>query len=168
MTAATTLQTLIAALLILLGGLLAGKLVNKLLRRLLRELSMDKNIAVLLNKRIFFERLAADTITILIYTATILLFLKKIGILRPTLLALAVVAALLIALSLAFALFVDALPNIFAGLVLAYQRALRPGQRVAAKNLKGTIKKRRLLSTLIETDGDELIVPNKRLLGLKR
>ncbi len=160
------LETGVEALLILLGGFLLGKLLGTLLKRLLRELSIDKNVNLFLNKRLSLERLLANTLSLLIYIVTIILFLKTLGILRPTALVVLLIAVVLIGISVLFSLVIDAVPNLYAGIVLS-KKKYSPGKKIVLKNLKGTIKKRRMMSIVVDVDGDEIIIPNKRLLKKK-
>ena len=151
-------ELVVGTLLILVVGFLVGRFARSIAKQLLKGVGADKQ-AKKIGYTSPFSKQLANAISVLIYTATIIIALDHVGITKPVLLIVLGLLILIILISVLLAV-KDALPNLIAGLSLLYRKPFREGDLITIRTITGTIKRIGLFNTKIHEGEDDIFVPN--------
>ncbi|MEZ4708818.1 MAG: mechanosensitive ion channel [Caldilineaceae bacterium] len=121
-------------------------------------------------ERLVFPRITADAGlsnaigVIVYYTVVVIGFLSAAGALGINLSSLAIIGGGL-TVGIGFGL-QDLVNNFISGILLLFERTLRPGDVVEVNGQRGEVKQLRMRSTMLRTlDNTEIVVPNKNFLN---
>ena len=121
-------------------------------------------------ERLVFPRVSADAglsnaiVVTVYYTVVVIGFLSSAGTLGINLSSLAIIGGGL-TVGIGFGL-QDLVNNFISGILLLFERTLRPGDVVEVNGQRGEVKQLRMRSTMLRTlDNTEIVVPNKNFLN---
>lgn len=158
-----TLSQYFVGIIIILAGLIVGRLAGRLVTLLLHELEIDR---ILQSRGIHFSLKHSLSLAVsgLIYVVAVLFALLYIGVGRPVMIGVAVVALLVFLISFFLAI-KDTVPNLVAGLIIHHRSMFEVGDKLTYGDLSGRVEEIALLETRIKTKANDLIyIPNALLI----
>lgn len=164
---ASNLATKIAvAITILLGGFALGILAKKFLYKILKEIELNRimrKVGIALD----LEKWISSIVSYVIYLATIVIFLDKLG-LKSVVLYIVVGAVLMLIILTFLVGLKDVIPNIVAWVLIQRKGKIKEGHHINVREISGRVEKIGYLETEIRThDGDTLYVPNNLFMKSK-
>lgn len=162
------LSAIVIALVILLLGFIIARIADRSMQKLLLRADFDTRMARLFRRRLNYARGLRVTIVRILYLATVLIALERIGASGIAVMLVAGALALIALLSLIVA-GIDVIPNLLARAELN-RRGIGAGDLVELLSESGTVKGRIVDITLTDVHlrragGDLLFIPNAAFLS---
>ncbi|MBS3167548.1 mechanosensitive ion channel [Candidatus Woesearchaeota archaeon] len=161
------LINIIGAFLILILGAIIAEVLSNILKKFIKGSGITNALEKQLKLKIPIEKYTASILKYIIYFATIIIALSRLGIPTKTLKIILIVIVILIIIFIILA-FKDWLPNLISGIYLIKTKKLKPKDIIKINDIEGKVISIKLLETQIETNNKEIIfIPNSNLTKYK-
>ena len=154
------LNKIIAGSIIFFLGFMIGKLFSNILKKIFYEIDLNDKFSNILLNKINIEKIIVKFVEYSIYTVTIILTLRKLGIASFIVKGLIIFGIALIILTIILDL-KDLIPNMIAYIKIRKNKYYTKGDRIKIHLASGIVKKISFITTRIITDhNDELVIQN--------
>lgn len=151
----TVAARFLVAVLIILGGYILGRGAGRFIQKGIAGWKLNGLIE---EHRI--DQIVGSFTKYLIYIVAIVLALNQIGLALNILNSIVIILLAVVAVGI-FLSIKDFVPNIVAGIYVAYKKRVKVGDRIKVQDVEGVVKEIELVETKIETrSGHEVVIPN--------